>query len=178
MQPARLPGCEYPCTGVCCERQLLQTWNSDAVFQGGIFSEYWIYYVVIYSIAFYIKMWYFLKELSGSIGVMMWPYDPLTCPWGSHCAKLSCARVCEKNKKHVWMWSLWLRCLLFPNWSNNPLMYMLEMVLFTFKVWVFPLELECSVFSDHLKKIQILFSLKVNGEPSPLTVGVARQVPL
>lgn len=37
----------------------MQAWNSDAVFQGGIFSEYWIYYVVIYSVAFYIKMEYF-----------------------------------------------------------------------------------------------------------------------
>lgn len=100
MQPAQPSRLWIPFVQrVCCEFQLLQTWNSDAVFQGGIFSEYWIYYVVIYSIAFYIKMWYFLKELSGSIGVMMWLYDLLTYPLGSHCAKLRCTHVREKKTK-------------------------------------------------------------------------------
>lgn len=87
----------------------MQTWNSDAVFQGDIFSEYWIYYVVIYNIAFILKCDIFKKELSGSIGILMWLYNMVIYILGLHCAKPKCASV--REKAHVNVNSL-IPCLL------------------------------------------------------------------
>lgn len=56
------------------------------------FSEYWIYDIVIYSVAFYTEMWYFLKELSDSVGVMTEPVISWAAP-GAHTAKHKRASV-------------------------------------------------------------------------------------
>lgn len=67
------------------------------------FSEYWLYNVVIYSVAFYTEMWYFSKELSDSVGVITEPVVSWATPRAHIVPNRSkCVSVWEE---HIWVGS-------------------------------------------------------------------------
>lgn len=79
------------------------------------FSEYWIYNVVIYSMAFYTEMWYFSKELSDSIGVITEPVISWAAP-GAHIVPNISVRVCVEITSGCVLksaWQPWRAC-----WNN------------------------------------------------------------
>lgn len=74
-----------------CKLEILMRFSRVA-----FFSEYWIYNVVIYSVAFYTEMWYFSKERSDSIGVIPEPMISWAAP-GAHIVPNRSMRVCVKS---------------------------------------------------------------------------------
>lgn len=112
------------------------------------FSEYWIYNVVIYSIAFYTEMWYFSKELSDSIGVITEPVINWAAP-GAHIVPNISVRVCVENTSGYEVlnslllvlksaWQPWWACWVMPFSSESHICQ--QLLIFS--------------FSDHCEKHQ------------------------